>query len=116
MPTTQSTRPANRKSIVHYLDWYNRSRPHSQLKERTPDEAHAVMLSTVGQAASIEAEAPLKKEETLSEQTEPPQVHSSLGYMNPMEFDKQQLWKKSGLKNRLLLFDHVKVPPERKCK
>ena len=38
-------------SIVHYLDWYNRSRPHSQLKKKTPDEAYAVMLPTVKQAA-----------------------------------------------------------------
>lgn len=40
-----------RTSIVHYLDWYNRSRPHSQLKKKTPDEAYAVMLPTVKQAA-----------------------------------------------------------------
>ena len=40
-----------RKSIIQYLDWYNRSRPHSKLKKRTPDEAYAVMLPTVKQAA-----------------------------------------------------------------
>jgi len=40
-----------RKSIMQYLDWYNRSRPHSQLKKKTPDEAYAVMLPTVEQAA-----------------------------------------------------------------
>ena len=28
-----------RKSIMHYLDWYNRSRPHSHLNRKTPDEA-----------------------------------------------------------------------------
>jgi transposase InsO family protein len=26
------------RSIMHYLDWYNRSRPHSQLGRKTPDE------------------------------------------------------------------------------
>jgi putative transposase len=40
-----------RKSIMQYLDWYNRSRPHSQLEEKTPDEAYAVMLPTVKLAA-----------------------------------------------------------------
>ena len=40
-----------RKSIMQYLDWYNRSRPHSQLKKKTPDEAYAVLLPTVEQAA-----------------------------------------------------------------
>jgi putative transposase len=40
-----------RGSIMQYLDWYNRSRPHSKLEKRTPDEAYAVMLPTVKQAA-----------------------------------------------------------------
>ena len=40
-----------RASIMQYLDWYNRSRPHSKLEKRTPDEAYAVMLPTVEQAA-----------------------------------------------------------------
>jgi len=40
-----------RRSIMHYVDWYNRSRPHSQLGRRTPDEVYAVMLPTVELAA-----------------------------------------------------------------
>ena len=40
-----------RASIRQYLDWYNSSRPHSQLERKTPDEAYAVMLPTVEQAA-----------------------------------------------------------------
>ena len=40
-----------RKSIAQYLDWYNRSRPHSKLEKKTPDEAYAVMLPTVKLAA-----------------------------------------------------------------
>ncbi len=40
-----------RTSIMEYLNWYNNSRPHSQLEKRTPDEAYAVMLPTVEQAA-----------------------------------------------------------------
>jgi len=40
-----------RNSIMHYLDWYNQSRPHSQLNKKTPDEAYAVMLPPVEQAA-----------------------------------------------------------------
>ena len=40
-----------RKSIMEYLEWYNRCRPHSRLDKRTPDEAYAVMLPTVEQAA-----------------------------------------------------------------
>lgn len=36
-----------RQSIMQYMDWYNRSRPHSSLGKRTPDEAYAVMLPTV---------------------------------------------------------------------
>lgn len=40
-----------RQSIMQYMDWYNRSRPHSSLGKRTPDEAYAVMLPTVKLAA-----------------------------------------------------------------
>lgn len=40
-----------RRSIMQYFDWYNRSRPHSHLGRKTPDEAYAVMLPTVELAA-----------------------------------------------------------------
>lgn len=40
-----------RGSIKRYLDWYNRFRPHSTLKKKTPDEAYVVMLPTVELAA-----------------------------------------------------------------
>ena len=40
-----------RDSIIQYLDWYNQSRPHSQLGKRTPDEAYTMMMPTVEQAA-----------------------------------------------------------------
>ena len=40
-----------RRSIRHYLDWYNRFRPHSKIKKITPDDAYAVMLPTVELAA-----------------------------------------------------------------
>ena len=40
-----------RASIMQYMDWYNRSRPHSSLGKKTPDEAYAAMLPTVEQAA-----------------------------------------------------------------
>lgn len=40
-----------RRSIMHYLDWYNRFRPHSKIKKKTPDEAYTVMLPTVELAA-----------------------------------------------------------------
>jgi len=33
-----------RQSIMQYLDWYNRSRPHSRLGKRTPDEAYNYQL------------------------------------------------------------------------
>lgn len=39
-----------RKSIMQYLDG-NRSRPHSKLEGKSPDEAYAVMLPTVKLAA-----------------------------------------------------------------
>ena len=40
-----------RESILDYLNWYNRFRPHSRLGRKTPDEAYTVMLPTVEQAA-----------------------------------------------------------------
>ena len=40
-----------RRSIMRYLDWYNRFRPHSKIKKKTPDEAYTVILPTVQQAA-----------------------------------------------------------------
>lgn len=40
-----------RQSIMQYMDWYNRSRPHSSLGQQTPDEAYAVMLPTGKRAA-----------------------------------------------------------------
>ncbi len=40
-----------RRSVAQYLDWYNRSRPHSRLGKRTPDEAYNIMLPTVEKAA-----------------------------------------------------------------
>lgn len=42
---------AARTSILEYLGWYNQSRPHSSLGQRTPDEAYAVMLPTGKRAA-----------------------------------------------------------------
>ena len=40
-----------RPSILQYVDWYNRARPHSSLDRHTPDEAYAVMLPTGKRAA-----------------------------------------------------------------
>jgi putative transposase len=40
-----------RTSVMQYINWYNRSRPHSSLCRKTPDEAYAVMLPTVKLAA-----------------------------------------------------------------
>lgn len=40
-----------RRSIMEYLDWYNRSRPHSRLAKRTPDEAYNIMLQAVEEVA-----------------------------------------------------------------
>ena len=40
-----------RASIMQYMDWYNRLRPHWSLNKRTPDEVYAVMLPTVELAA-----------------------------------------------------------------
>lgn len=33
-----------RKSIMQYMDWYNTSRPHSSLGQKTPEEAYATLL------------------------------------------------------------------------
>jgi putative transposase len=38
-------------SIMQYMDWYNRARPHSSLAKKTPDEAYFMMLPTVKLAA-----------------------------------------------------------------
>lgn len=43
--------PEAKRSIMQYMDWYNRSRPHSALGKKTPDEAYTVMLPTVKLAA-----------------------------------------------------------------
>ena len=40
-----------RTSIMQYMDWDNRSRPHSSRGKKTPDGAYAVMLPTVKLAA-----------------------------------------------------------------
>ena len=40
-----------RASIMEYVGWYNRLRPHSSLGRKTPDEIYNVMLPTVKQAA-----------------------------------------------------------------
>jgi len=40
-----------RRSIMQHMGGYNRSRPHSSLKKRTPDDAYTVMLPTVKLAA-----------------------------------------------------------------
>jgi putative transposase len=40
-----------RDSIMQYLDWYNRSRPHSSLHKKTPNEAYGMLLPTVKRAA-----------------------------------------------------------------
>jgi putative transposase len=40
-----------RGSIMRYLGWYNRFRPHSSLKRKTPDEAYTAMLPAVELAA-----------------------------------------------------------------
>ena len=40
-----------RASIMEYVGWYNRLRPHSRLDRKTPDETYNVMLPTVKQAA-----------------------------------------------------------------
>ena len=40
-----------RQSILQYMEWYNRSRLHSSLDNKTPDEAYTVMLPTGKRAA-----------------------------------------------------------------
>ncbi|OXC74378.1 Mobile element protein [Caballeronia sordidicola] len=40
-----------RKSIDHYLTWYNQQRPHSSLSDKTPDEAYFAMLPAIKTAA-----------------------------------------------------------------
>lgn len=40
-----------RRSIMQYLDWYNKSRPHSRLGRKTPEEAYNMMLPPVKLAA-----------------------------------------------------------------
>lgn len=40
-----------RRSIIRYFDWYNRCRPHSKIKRKTPNEAYTAMLPAVQQAA-----------------------------------------------------------------
>lgn len=40
-----------RASIMQYVVWYNRLRPHSSLGKKTPDEIYNVMPPTVEQAA-----------------------------------------------------------------
>ena len=42
---------AARVSIMQYLDWYNRDRPHSKLNKQTPNEADYAMLPAEPQAA-----------------------------------------------------------------
>jgi putative transposase len=40
-----------RKSIRQYMDWYNKSRPHSSLGRKTPEEAYVEMLPMIKMAA-----------------------------------------------------------------
>jgi putative transposase len=40
-----------RKSIAHYLMWYNQQRPHSSLSDTTPVEAYFAMLPAIKTAA-----------------------------------------------------------------
>ena len=39
-----------RKSIREYMDWYNKSRPHSSLGRKTPEEAYIEMLPMIEMA------------------------------------------------------------------
>ena len=39
-----------RRSIMEYMDWYNRERPHSRLGRKTPDEAYAEQMPQVKMA------------------------------------------------------------------
>jgi len=40
-----------RTSIMQYVEWYNRSRPHSSLDRKTPDQAYTGLLPPVNMAA-----------------------------------------------------------------
>nr|WP_260430321.1 MULTISPECIES: integrase core domain-containing protein [unclassified Burkholderia] len=40
-----------RRSIGEYIDLYNRNRPHSSLKDQTPDEAYFATLPAIKSAA-----------------------------------------------------------------
>lgn len=40
-----------RRSIAAYLTWYNQRRPHSSLKDRTPDKAYFATLPAIPSAA-----------------------------------------------------------------
>jgi putative transposase len=40
-----------KESIMHYLGWYNRERPHSGVDRQTPDEAYENMLAPLERAA-----------------------------------------------------------------
>ncbi len=39
-----------RKSIMQYMDWYNKSRPHSSLARKTPEEAYVEILPMIEMA------------------------------------------------------------------
>jgi len=39
-----------RKSIMEYMDWYNKSRPHSSLGKKTPEEAYVERLPMIEMA------------------------------------------------------------------
>ncbi|MBU4152998.1 MAG: hypothetical protein KKD63_08960 [Proteobacteria bacterium] len=49
MPACDSVNEAHRLTM-HYLDWSNQARPHSQLN-KTPDKAYAVMMPPPEHAA-----------------------------------------------------------------
>jgi transposase InsO family protein len=38
-------------SIMHYVEWYNRSRPHSSLNRKTPYQAYTGLLPPAKMAA-----------------------------------------------------------------
>jgi putative transposase len=40
-----------RKSILEYMNWYNKSRPHSSLGKKTPEESYTALLPAVKVAA-----------------------------------------------------------------
>jgi putative transposase len=39
-----------RKSIMEYMGWYNKSRPHSSLGRKTPEEAYVEILPMIEMA------------------------------------------------------------------